>query len=65
MCHRLYDEGFFFISCNDSMSLAVREKFLDLWLGNACNRTSNVFGDVNVSAQSRKFSFPPTLRVTV
>ena len=45
-------------SCIESMSPAAIKSFEGRWLCNDCHRASNVFGDVNVGAQNRNFSFP-------
>ena len=44
--------------CNDSMSLAVRKRFVKLNVSIDYDRTSNVFVDVNVGAKNHNFNFP-------
>ena len=45
-------------SCNDSISLAVRKRFLRL---NVIYRTPNVFVDVNVGSKNHSFNIPLNL----
>ena len=50
-CARLF-------SCNDSMSLAVRKRFLRLNVTIDYDRTTNVLVDINVGSKNHNFNIP-------